>query len=275
VIPFFSSSKITGLRSSPAGLLIFGENETFLARSDPALNDFAIQPVSGVIGCDDGVTPVRLGGVVFTIYKGEIYAISLGMGDVDFGSGITKLSTPVFEPDDKFVSIAAEAEYRQLVAETSDSDFYRYDAETEQWLTDVYKSTDVVTNIFSNPDANGVRYYKSSDNSLNGAYGTLDTPVVQWGDVDAGDASVNKLWRRVRIFTNDTYSGTPELTTVIGGNVDTITGSELETGNWVFTIPAGLVDDKIGMTLTMNGAVEGDTIEPPVTIEFVERYRRN
>jgi hypothetical protein len=270
-VPFTISSKITGLAATPAGLLVFGDAETFLVRSDPALDNFSIQLVSGVIGCDEGAQPVRLGGVVFVVYQGEIYSISLGMGDVDFGSGITKISELVYRPETPFEDIAVEASYRQLVAQDSAGTLYRYDFETQQWFNDpVGVSTD---GIYSNPDENGVRYYTGI--AFFYAYDSLVPPRVSWSDLYLDSKSTHKMWRRVRLFTNDDYSGTPRIDYRINSTNGSITATNEGDGEYVFTFPDGLVSRKIE-TLEINllGAVENDTIEAPVVLEYVPRYRR-
>jgi hypothetical protein len=273
VVPFSASEKITGLAETPAGLLIFGDNETFLMRGDPASSDFQVQLVSGVIGCDDGVNPVRLGGTVFVVSQGEIYAMSLGMGDVDFGSGITKISEPVFDPSNVFDALASEPKYRQIVAKRANGELLRFDAETQQWFTDVISTGFGITSIFSNPDT--VKYSSGATSTLYDAYGTQVLPRVTYENVDLGDKGLQKMWRRIRIYMNDDYSGSPRLDYTIAGSTSNVTATEEAGKEFVFTLPSGLVSHKIDSAeINLVGAVEGDTLEPPVIVEFIERYRR-
>jgi len=62
---------------------------------------------------------------------------------------------------------------------------------------------------------------------------------------------------------------------VIGSSSGTITASEEGSGWWVFTLPKGLVSEKAAsLEVVMKGAAFGDEFEPPVIIEYVDRYSR-
>jgi len=143
-----NSSRITALASTPAGLLIFMDNETWLLSGnvDPYFTALAGQPqariqrLSGTIGCDNGVIPGRLGGVVFAIYKGELYAITLGMGDVDFGSGIEMIGLPVHLKGDPIVQVVGEPQTNHVVIRTRSNSVYRYDTRVKQWSDDVFSA---------------------------------------------------------------------------------------------------------------------------------------
>jgi len=141
-----NSSRITALASTAAGLLIFMDNETWLLSGnvDPYFSALAqepqarIQRFSGTLGCDAGVIPGRLGGVVFPIYKGELYAITLGMGDVDFGGGIELIGLPIHLKEDPIVQVVGEAQTNHVVVRTRRGAVYRFDTRSKQWADDVF-----------------------------------------------------------------------------------------------------------------------------------------
>jgi len=197
------------------------------------------------------------------------------MGDVDFGSGIAKLSDPVFDPSDPFTQLAASAEDRTLVAMTSSTGF-TYFSDEQQWLTnDPLRDKSGYDNIFSNPDSDGVRFHDESASELLSVTGTSTYPGrIKFEDVDLGDKGLYKLWRRVRLYVNDSYGGNPGLTYTINGTSGTVTGSDQGEGEFVFTLPNGLVSTKADLDIIVGGS-SGDTVEPPIIVEFAERYRRN
>jgi len=262
------------LRSTPAGLVVFGENEAFLFRGDP-LDDanFAVQRFAGTLGCDEGVRPARLGGHIFTIWKGRLFAIALGMGDVDFGGTLAEIGQSIWDPEDPFVQVVGEPRTRHLIARTQTGGIYRYSTDVNQWLTDPWDNVSGLNYLLPNVDVAGTRYVINGD-----AYQTAVVPTdpsVTWENVNLGDKGMKKLWRRVRLFTSDDYSGTPELNYVIGSSSGTITASEEGSGWWVFTLPNGLVSEKAAsLEVVMKGAAFGDEFEPPVIIEYVDRYSR-
>src|SRR5690606_5449633 len=94
-----NSSRITALASSPAGLLIFGENETLIARGDPDSPDFSVATLSGSVGCDEDCKPAIYGGVVFVIHRGRLWGINLGPGTEGITNLITDLSGEMVQPD--------------------------------------------------------------------------------------------------------------------------------------------------------------------------------
>jgi len=273
---FLTSTEITALSSTPAGLLVFGENETFLVRGDPALVDlggeFSNQRLSGVIGCDPGKRPARLGSAVFVIHQGRLYGINLGAGDVDFGSNLADIGQPVYDPEDPFVQVIGDPVHRQIVVRTQFGRILRFSTIYNKWLTDVFDG-DAVDFLYPSVNAHSSRYVISGS-----AFEHVDVPVdpsVKWENVNLGDKGMRKLWRRVRLFTSDDYSGTPELNYVIGSSTGTITASEEGSGWWVFTLPNGLVSEKAAsLEVVMKGAAFGDEFAPPVIIEYVDRYSR-
>lgn len=268
-----ASTEITALVSTPAGLLVFAENETFLVRGDPSnLSSFGVQRFSATIGCDDGVRPARLGGNVFTIWKGRLYSMLLGMGDVDFGSNFSDIGAPVYDPEDPFVQVVGEPRSRQIITRTQNGRIFRYSSDVGQWFNDVYDEAGI-TFILPNSDDDGTRYRDGTN--LVTVQNLGDSPYVEWQNVNLGDKGLRKQWRRVRAYFGDEYEGTPTMEYEIGSNSGTVTGSEEGAGWFTFTLPNGLVNEKAArLRITMAGASFGDEFEPPVVVEFVERYTR-
>jgi len=268
-----TSNEITALASTPAGLLVFADNETFLVRGDPDSQDFAVQRFAGTLGCDKGVRPARLGGNVFTIWKGRLYSILLGMGDVDFGGNFSDIGAPIYDPEDPFVQVVGEPRSRQLIARTENGSVYRYSTDVGQWYNDVFDEEGSLTFLLPNADENGTRYIVGTD--LKTAQNVGSDAFIEWADVDLGSKGTVKQWRRVRAYMGDSYNGSPTLAYNINGSTGTVTGSREGTGWFVFTLPSGITGEKAEyFRITMVDANFGDAFEPPVVLEFAERYRR-
>jgi len=274
VFTALSSSRITALSSTPAGLLVFMENETFLVRGDPATQNLEVQRLSGTIGNDVNNIPARIGNVIFPIYQGEIYAVNLGGGDVDFGGSLANISQPVWKPDDLFVQVVGEALRNHVVAVTNQGRVFRLDVITQQWLNDTFD------------EAHDLRYVIGANVSKE--YGTrynvrgylevidpeiIDPPLVKWTNLDMGDKGLMKLWRRVEVYTNGS-SGSPVLRWAARGNNGVVSGIDQGAGRWIFTMPRGVVDVKADLEFEFVGAGSGFSFEPPVVIEFAPRYRQ-
>jgi len=257
------SNEITALTSTPAGLLIFMENETWLLTGNP--DDYSassVQRFSGTLGCDQGVIPARLGGVVFPIYKGELYMVSLGMGDVDFGTGVENIGRPVWLREDGFVQVVAEPQSNMLVARTVSGRVYRYDSVTKSWMDDPFSLAGNNNQAIDNPTNASLVILEDSDDLLleNGGllrsedtsdnnrilllpaclcqeFGTRylvrnkfeymdftleDDAYASWSHLDLGDKLTAKLWRRLEIVTSDSYVGPPVLTYSVDGGSDRV-----------------------------------------------------
>ena len=256
-----ASNEITSLTSTPAGLLIFMENETWLLSGDPDnYSASSVQRFSGTLGCDQNIIPARLGGVVFPIYKGELYMISLGMGDVDFGTGVENIGRPVWLREDPFVQVVAEPQSNMLVARTVSGRVYRYDSVTKSWMDDPFSLAGNNNDSNDNPlneslvisednfdillEGGGlIRLEDTEDNDriillpacLCQQFGTrylvrnsfqyMDFEIegevyASWSHLDLGDKLTAKLWRRLEIVTSDTYVGPPVLTYSVDGGSD-------------------------------------------------------
>jgi hypothetical protein len=274
VITPLSSSRITALSSTPAGLLVFLENETFLIRGDPATSNLEVQRLSGTIGNDVNNIPGRIGNVIFAIYQGEIYGVNLGGGDVDFGGTLANVSQPVWKPDDAFVQVVGESLRNHLVALTNLGRVFRFDVVTQQWVNDPFdEGFDLRYVIGANVAMQyGTRYnvrgyVEVVDPEI------IDAPLVKWADLDMGDKNLMKLWRRIEVFTNGS-SGSPVLRWTARGSSGVVNGLDQGSGRWVFTFPRGVVDVKADLEFEFVGAGSGFVFEPPVVIEFAPRYRQ-
>jgi hypothetical protein len=315
-----NSSRITALTSTPAGLLIFMDNETWLLSGnvDPFFTALTqapqarIQRFSGTLGCDRGVTPGRLGGVVFPIYKGELYAITLGMGDVDFGSGIEQIGRPIRLREDPIIQVVGEPQSNHVVVRTEKGFVYRYDTETKQWVDDPF--TGVATgpvdlsvdeslllmednDVITFEDDFEVRDEATPDNNrillipacLCQTYGTRylvkdkfaaidfklrDKVAVKWESLDLGDKTLEKLWRRVEVKTSASYSGSPIMTySMDGGPSETVSAVSSGNGNWVFNFKRGAVGTAADIEFEFDNLEFEDTFNPPVTFEIASRNR--
>lgn len=268
-----SSSEITALASTPAGLLVFMENETFLIRGDPALQNLDSQRLTGTMGNDPGVIPARLGSVVFPIYQGEIYAVNLGGGDVDFGGTTVNISQQVWSPNDPFVQVVGEPLRNHVVAVTNSGRLFRFDIITKGWMNDPFDGVSDLRYVLSASVVRefGVRYNIQSfldvlDSNL------IDPVLVGWSAVDIGDKNLMKMWRRIEVFTAGN-AGTPVLRWSLRGVPGVVTGIDKGNGRWVFTFPRGLVDVKADLEFEFVGVGADFKLEPPVVIDFAPRYR--
>ncbi|PWG74245.1 hypothetical protein DF186_18895, partial [Enterococcus hirae] len=85
-------------------------------------------------------------------------------------------------------------------------------------------------NAFSNPDSDGIRYLINGE--LRSALGSSPgSSVLRFENITLGDKNLKKMWRRIYVYTNSDYSGTPTVTTDFyyenGGNdFDTTTASD-------------------------------------------------
>lgn len=304
-----ASSRITALASTPAGLLVFMQNETWLVSGnpDPISGDVRVQRFSGTMGCDVGVIPARLGSVVFPIYRGEVYAINLGMGDVDFGSGIENVSRQVWRRDDPFVQVVGENQRNHLVARTAADRIYRYDAEVKQWVNDTFDGAAGGTGNASLLLEDGDRLLLEDGSALQledalvenrivllpaclcPTYGTRylvnnsfqvvdfaaepDQVFVEWRDLDVGDKQQAKLWRRVEVATDDAYVGPPTMRYRARGAPVTVTGVRSGRGRWSLSFQRGEVAAKVDLRVDLPGFGAGNVLEAPIVIEVAPRNR--
>lgn len=210
------STQITALASSPAGLLIFGDNETLLARGNPDSTDFTVTPVSTTVGCDPGVVPARFGGTLFTIHKGRIWAVTMGPGVEGITNTIEDVSIsmaplPHWRPNGQFsergfAQVWADLDNVQLLAQRHIDNHavqsVRYDLQSKAWLNAGPEGG--YANRVVLPTPRGT-YVWSSATSLNrqglrlrGANGARFELVFE--DLDFGEPRLRKMYRRVHVY---------------------------------------------------------------------------
>jgi hypothetical protein len=320
VLSASNSAEITALASTPAGLLIFMNNETWLLSGnvDPFFTAISqspqarIQRFSGTIGCDRGVIPGRLGGVVFPIYKGELYSVTLGMGDVDFGSGLQPIGRPINLREDPIVQVVGEPQTNHVVVRTRGGLVYRYDTQTGQWVDDPFTgagegaidlTAEQTLVLMENNDniafENGglLRSEATPDNNrivmipacLCATYGTRflvkdrfgaidfnlrDKVSVKWEALTLGDKTLEKLWRRVELKTSASYAGVPKMIySLDGGASETVSAVSSGNGKWVFNFKRGAVGAAADVEFEFENFNFEDTFTPPITFEIATRNR--
>jgi len=270
-----SSTRITGLTSTPAGLVVFMENEVFLVRGDPDNMDFAVQRLTGTLGNDRNVIPGRLGSVVMPVYRGEVYAVSLGGGDVDFGGSLVNISQPVWLPDDPFVQVVGENVRNHLVGLTNAGRVFRFDVIVQQWTNCVFDEREDLRYLISAClcPTRGTRY------NVGGYLEVLDSnlmtnPVVEWRGLSLGDKHLMKLWRRIELNYTASTVGLPLLRYNVRGISGVVSGLNTGGSKYVFTLPRGLVDSQADFEFEFSSVSRDFVLEPPIVIEFQPRYRQ-
>lgn len=122
------SRSLTGLVSTPSGLLVMFENEIFLITGDPAFGNVAVELYLDMVGCDVGAKPVKIGGVPFVIWGGKVWTIQAGQA--------TEVGREQWLASDPFVRLAPEPQTHSLLALTESGLVFRYSLDDEFWLTD-------------------------------------------------------------------------------------------------------------------------------------------
>jgi hypothetical protein len=273
---------INALMSSPAGLMVFCENEIFLFRGDPVASSSLVR-YSGTIGNTPGSHPVSLAGVVFNVWGGHVYMHSLGMGDVDFGQGISRISDAVYLLDDPFINLYADQENNQIIAETEAGLLYVYDAQSQSWFEHQYSGgTYTPLNYGGGPLVDGNLFYEATGAisfiSNEGAAPADLGPSFKFSHLDFGDKRAHKLFRSVEVFTNPDWSSTasPTMTYQVGemSSGTTVNGVDLGSGRWVFRLEPGASGARGSFEFSFPLMAAGDVIEPPIVFNYVPKGRR-
>jgi hypothetical protein len=195
-MPASQSTVITGAISTPSGLLVFGDNETFLVSGDEALGGFSVDLYPDIVGMDAGTLPTKMGGVPFVIWKGRVWALE--------GGRAVDVSKDVYLESDKFVKVATESSSRSIMAVTAGGVVLRYRVDTGFWHNDIGDGRSP-TEILPHPD--GVRYVVGGSVYKEAVSG-VDLPELEWRNVDAGDAQRRDTWVAAR-FTVSNYTVDP------------------------------------------------------------------
>ena len=175
------SSELTGLASTPSGLMVMFDSEIFVISGDPDVGGLNVQAYPDVVGNDVGTTPTKLGGVPIVIWDGQIYALS--------GGKAQPLSQPVYRADDPFVRVVAEPQSRCLIAVAASGRTFRYFFEYQFWMDDPAGTAtiELLPNIAGGDTGDYTRAIDGSGNAYaTKVDGSPDTPFLQWDDVDWG-----------------------------------------------------------------------------------------
>lgn len=180
------SQHFTGLLGTPSGLMVMFDNEIFLVTGDAAFGNLAVDLYLDMVGCDLYSTPAMIGGLVFVVWEGKIWALQAGQA--------SEISQGQWRPDDPFTRIAAEPQTRSLLALTESGKVLRYLVDDQFWLTDPV-STDtlgafVILPNAIDPDASDDQKGRARIVDVGGnvwvtySDGTPDTPHLVYRDVD-------------------------------------------------------------------------------------------
>lgn len=191
--PTPQSDTFTGITPTPAGVMVFFNNEIFVVNGDAALGTLSYDLYPDTVGNDEGATPCTIGGVPFCVWKGRIYALVGGRKE--------DVSGPVYRQDDPFVQIAPEPQENSLLALTAAGEVWRYDFTRQFWSNNVV--SDDVVRLLPNcncvdgdntlyADAAGALYVARRD-------GTPDTPKIVYRGIDFGSTRKRKAVYRVSV----------------------------------------------------------------------------
>lgn len=147
---------ITGLASTPGGLIVFFEDSAEVVQGDNA--PYRVRPLVGGVGMDAGTQPAEYGGAVFVIWRGRLYAVTPGGGAKEVGR-------PAWLPQDPFKQVVSDPKHRSLVLVTDTQRVWRYHPETNFWgenaITRGGFPSDTETNgvtLIPSPEHYGARY---------------------------------------------------------------------------------------------------------------------
>lgn len=270
------SDEFVGMVSTPSGLLAFFENETYLIAGDPALGNLQVELYPDIVGADPGTRITKMGGVVFCIWKGDVYALAGGQAQA--------VSRPAYLFEDRFVDVVAEPCQKCLVARTATGRTFRYFIEFQQWFENTITAYDYALPSPSDCEAN-TRYVDSSDRVQSVRRdGTPATPYITYKGIDYGDKNrVDAAYGMLVPVSGDFDfpDGRPELRYKILETDDEVddplsASSVLgyrEEDTWRFYLPRGLKGRLHDFRLILDGMEMGDTLEPQLQLEWVPSHR--
>lgn len=278
-----NSDSITALMSGPQQrLYVFLENEIFVVYGDPDLDagtrieNFGVERMHDIVGHDVSDPPARVGGQLYCIHRGRVYAVTAeGVSD-------QPISAPIDLRSDPIVQVVGDLVHHHVVARTDSGRIYRFDVERREWFEDPFSSDPqgeegiTVTRLVPAPTADpeaGVYYVAGLDVWPIRRPTEVDAVVV-FEDVDLDEKAFMKLWRRVRVHTNDDFGGSIELAYRVRDEWRDAPAVEGEDGVWLFTLARGVVGPKIDLRFTFTDLGPSDTMEAPIEIEFAPRYTR-
>lgn len=268
------SDQFVGMVSTPSGLLVFFNNEVYLIAGDPALGNVAVELYPDIVGADPGTRPTKMGGVAFTVWRGDIYALAGGQAQA--------LSKPAYIREDPFVEVIAEPCNRCVLGRTESGRVFRYFLEHQQWFDNTLQTFDY---MLPNPQdcSLGVRYVVDEDVWVVRRDGNPDTPYLTYRNIDYGDKNrVDSTYGMMAPTTGDfDDDNLPRLYFKIlegqddvedPGSTDYV-DAHREEGMFRFYIPRGHKARLWDFRLLLRGMAYGDTLEPQVVIEWVPGHR--
>jgi hypothetical protein len=268
------SDEFVGMVSTPSGLLAFFENEVYLIAGDPALGNLQIELYPDIVGADPGTRITKMGGVVFCIWKGDVYVLAGGQAQA--------ISRPAYLFEDQFVDVVAEPCQKCLVAKTATGKTFRYFIEFQQWFENTITTYDFALPSPSDCENNS-RYVTTADRiEVVRRDGAPATPYITYKGIDYGDKNrVDAAYGMLVPVSGDFAGGRPILRFKILEGDDEVddalsTSSVLayrEGDTWRFYLPRGLKARLHDFRLILDGMEMGDTLEPQLQIEWVPGHR--
>lgn len=300
------SDQFVGLVSTPSGILAFFTNEAQLISGDPIDNSLSVELYPARVGADPGTRVTKIGGVAYSVWKGDIYMI--------WGGQAQPLSRPAYLGEDPFVNVIADTTYRSLVAQTESGKVFRYFVEHDMWfentLQPVLVSSAVEPElkvILPNVDYQGARYL--IERPLHATDGEVwlvvreevvppmheldvapDTPYVVWRRIDYGnknrvDATYGALVPVQGEFADDAGPVYPLLDWRILSQDEPIVTeypffmwptspnqrvtARRNEDTFFFYLPRGRKSRTADLALILRGMQMFDILEPQVQVEWV------
>lgn len=256
------STKITALSSASGVLIIFFDNETWFLSGDSPQN-FSLDLFPFPAGCDEGVTPAKLGGKVYPIWKGRIYEVG--------GGGGREIGAVMYKPSDPFTAISSDSHTGHLIVQTKSNTIFRYDPKNDSWANDLVEGP---VNFL--PSKDGLAYLSANGrlSKVQVAEKPSPNPELEFEKIDCGKPYEEKLFRRVwfavtgnvrRVSLDFSVDGKPGYTG--------IEGVRDVAGRFVFSLPSPVgIYAKIKFTLE---DCEPDVVVvPPIEIEYEVKRRK-
>lgn len=256
------STEITALSSASGVLAIFFDNETWMLSGD-SLQNFSLDLFPFPVGCDKGVTPAKVGGKVYPIWKGRIYEIG--------GGGGREISAAMYKPSDPFTAISSDSQTGHLITKTRNNLVFRYDPKNDSWSNDLAQG-----DVSFLPGKNGLTYLYSSGklSKVEQAEKPYPNPELEFEKVDCQKPYEEKLFRRVffaatgnvrRVSLDFSVDDKPGYTDIEG--VRDIAG------RFVFSLPSP-VGIYAKMKFVLQDCDADVVVVPPIEIEYEVKRRK-
>lgn len=120
------SEAIQGIAQIPQGLVVLADNEAFVVSGDDSTDNLRITTHPETIGLDPGATPAAISGAVFTVWKGQIWAIT--------EQRPASVSRVVYDPQNPVRQIVAYPDKRSLLARHENGLVLQYELDNGFWF---------------------------------------------------------------------------------------------------------------------------------------------